>query len=130
MALSLLPVLESSSFSYLSVDHILFGSWTLLFKDVWKPVQGIDLKFYSRNKTCLTYSPFNLFLSFVHWACISENTFFALANERACKSEIFNTSKLHSPYFSFQNIWSTFRVPANWWTLLLSGNFLWNFSAE
>jgi hypothetical protein len=48
-------------------------------------------------------STFNIFLSFVHWVCINENTLymFVLRRRTAKNCEIFNNSKWHSPFFQF-----------------------------
>jgi len=55
------------------------------------------------NKTHLGHSTFNIFLSFVHWACISEKMHyvFVLRRRRAQNCEIFKNSEWHSPFFQY-----------------------------
>jgi len=62
----------------------------------------ILLELCCRNKSPLSDSAFNMFLSFVRWACIDKKTccMFALCGGMAKKFETFNSSLWHySLYF-------------------------------
>lgn len=67
-------------------------------------VQDIPLKFCCRNKSHLCDSPFNMFFSSVHWACISWKTLCPSTAwvGMAKNSEIFNSSGWHGNFFYFK----------------------------
>jgi len=100
-----------------------FSNRILLFRKVWESVKEIPLeiifKLYCRNISPLSDSTFDMFLYFVHcglhqWEYLS---YFLLWGEWHITVKSYTFVGVAGQSSSFQNIWSTSGLPANWWTL-------------